>query len=721
MDAYSSGEEVVIKTRKPYTITKQRERWTEEEHNRFLEALKLYGRAWQRIEEHIGTKTAVQIRSHAQKFFSKLEKEAFVKGVPIGQALDIDIPPPRPKRKPSNPYPRKTNVVVPTLQNAAKNGKSLISIASLHGKQALDLEKEPLPEKHGVDLKENKDESSWKAFTILQEAPCSSVSLPQRNSCALREFIPSIKEVITLDETNESFITDELQNHKLELHDDGNHTQKTNGICKVSKLENSGALKLVQTENTDAPHCALTIDGMQGNQNYPRHVPVHVVDENFGTSNQNPSPDMLVQDSIFNVHPKILPNSVASNITESQNNTERSSVHQSFPPCPPFTQHNQDDYHSFLHMSSTFSNLIVSTLLQNPAAHAAASFAATFWPYANAEASSDSPVCTQGFPSARIGSPPTVTAITAATVAAATAWWAAHGLLPLCTPFAFPPASATTAPSMTIGESPHKNQQGEVKPQNPHLLDQILDPEQSEVLQAQHPVVSSSESQDKGDTNVNTASKATTNPEMNQAISENPDSDKMNGRKPVDRSSCGSNTTSSSEETEIQEKDEKEKEELNTPDANLLGTEPNNRRSRSITNLTESWKEVSQGGRLAFQALFSREVLPQSFSPPHALINADNQVHSIKNNADCKDEEALETKKCSPDCDGLQKSVLFVKDNEEEEGLLSIGLGQGKLKSRRTGFKPYKRCSVEAKENMVCNQGEEKGAKRIRLNEEAST
>lgn len=40
-------------TRKPYTITKQRERWTEEEHNRFLEALKLYGRAWQRIEGHL--------------------------------------------------------------------------------------------------------------------------------------------------------------------------------------------------------------------------------------------------------------------------------------------------------------------------------------------------------------------------------------------------------------------------------------------------------------------------------------------------------------------------------------------------------------------------------------------------------------------------------------------------------------------------------------------
>ncbi|KAL6760079.1 hypothetical protein V8C86DRAFT_2560498 [Haematococcus lacustris] len=38
------------KTRKPYTITKQRERWTDEEHQKFVDALKLYGRAWRRIE-----------------------------------------------------------------------------------------------------------------------------------------------------------------------------------------------------------------------------------------------------------------------------------------------------------------------------------------------------------------------------------------------------------------------------------------------------------------------------------------------------------------------------------------------------------------------------------------------------------------------------------------------------------------------------------------------
>ncbi|KAJ0963862.1 hypothetical protein J5N97_028984 [Dioscorea zingiberensis] len=95
-----------VKIRKPYTMTKQREKWTEEEHDKFLEALKLYGRAWRRIEEHIGTKTAVQIRSHAQKFFTKMGRESA--GNKGATGIGIEIPPPRPKRKPIHPYPRKS-------------------------------------------------------------------------------------------------------------------------------------------------------------------------------------------------------------------------------------------------------------------------------------------------------------------------------------------------------------------------------------------------------------------------------------------------------------------------------------------------------------------------------------------------------------------------------------------------------------------------------------
>ncbi|KAI5077685.1 hypothetical protein GOP47_0007509 [Adiantum capillus-veneris] len=107
-DTLASTKDAPVKVRKPYTITKQRERWTEDEHQKFLDALKSHGRAWRRIEEHIGTKTAVQIRSHAQKFFSKLEREASLGGsLATAGSGEIEIPPPRPKRKPNHPYPKK--------------------------------------------------------------------------------------------------------------------------------------------------------------------------------------------------------------------------------------------------------------------------------------------------------------------------------------------------------------------------------------------------------------------------------------------------------------------------------------------------------------------------------------------------------------------------------------------------------------------------------------
>ena len=47
-------------------------RWTEEEHNRFLRGLELYGKKWTKVADVVGTRTTVQVRSHAQKYFQKL-------------------------------------------------------------------------------------------------------------------------------------------------------------------------------------------------------------------------------------------------------------------------------------------------------------------------------------------------------------------------------------------------------------------------------------------------------------------------------------------------------------------------------------------------------------------------------------------------------------------------------------------------------------------------
>lgn len=50
-------------------------RWTKDEHQRFVEAIKIYGKNWKKVEDYIGTRTGAQIRSHAQKFFLRLEKD----------------------------------------------------------------------------------------------------------------------------------------------------------------------------------------------------------------------------------------------------------------------------------------------------------------------------------------------------------------------------------------------------------------------------------------------------------------------------------------------------------------------------------------------------------------------------------------------------------------------------------------------------------------------
>lgn len=49
-------------------------RWTREEHLAFIKGLEMYGKGWKKIASLIKTRTVVQIRTHAQKYFLKLSK-----------------------------------------------------------------------------------------------------------------------------------------------------------------------------------------------------------------------------------------------------------------------------------------------------------------------------------------------------------------------------------------------------------------------------------------------------------------------------------------------------------------------------------------------------------------------------------------------------------------------------------------------------------------------
>lgn len=97
-------------------------RWTEEEHEIFLEGLQLHGKQWKTIATMIGTRTVVQVRTHAQKYFQKLERKnrdsnaIAVQGKKPSKRKSLpSAMPSRKKKLPKKTFPRSVSLSLPPL------------------------------------------------------------------------------------------------------------------------------------------------------------------------------------------------------------------------------------------------------------------------------------------------------------------------------------------------------------------------------------------------------------------------------------------------------------------------------------------------------------------------------------------------------------------------------------------------------------------------------
>ncbi|OMJ92253.1 hypothetical protein SteCoe_5023 [Stentor coeruleus] len=54
-------------------------RWNKIEHAAFIEGIKLFGKNWKLVSQHIGTRSSTQVRSHAQKYFLRESTRQAVK------------------------------------------------------------------------------------------------------------------------------------------------------------------------------------------------------------------------------------------------------------------------------------------------------------------------------------------------------------------------------------------------------------------------------------------------------------------------------------------------------------------------------------------------------------------------------------------------------------------------------------------------------------------
>ncbi|XP_009366556.2 protein REVEILLE 3 isoform X1 [Pyrus x bretschneideri] len=193
--ASMSADDQSKKIRKPYTITKSRESWTDQEHDKFLEALQLFDRDWKKIESFVGSKTVIQIRSHAQKYFLKVQKKG----------TSEHVPPPRPKRKATHPYPQKapkSAAVVSQIAGPFQSSSDLLEHGYVYQPDssfvlgtpvnAATLSPWSCNSVPPVNMSQTKDEGRLSGPTVTHNSCYSSSNESNPINCKMRETVDGV-------------------------------------------------------------------------------------------------------------------------------------------------------------------------------------------------------------------------------------------------------------------------------------------------------------------------------------------------------------------------------------------------------------------------------------------------------------------------------------------------------------------------------------------------
>lgn len=188
-------------------------RWTEQEHMAFLEGLEKHGKQWKTIAGMIGTRTVVQVRTHAQKYFQKIERKSQAQGGSSG-SVGVDVKPTSQLKRKSLPGTLPSN----TRKKAKKVQRLSLSLDSFAQADTLqDFEIPTSPSPVPTQFVEYRTINNDPAIPLSKSVSSTgsenwSTVSPNNVAVELIEFDPySVPNPVPMDPIAEHSVTYDLQ------------------------------------------------------------------------------------------------------------------------------------------------------------------------------------------------------------------------------------------------------------------------------------------------------------------------------------------------------------------------------------------------------------------------------------------------------------------------------------------------------------------------------